>query len=88
MKIKEGYILDTIGEQKIAVSLDNAKDKFSGMIKLNEVAAFLWEQLSSDTDEETLVKALTQKYRVEEDTARKDVKKFVEKLDKNGILEK
>lgn len=88
MKIKDGYILDAIGEQKIAVSLDNTKDKFSGMIKLNEVAAFLWEQLNQDTEEEKLVATLTQRYRVEEETARRDVKKFVEKLEHNGILEK
>lgn len=88
MKIKEGYILDTIGEQKVAVSLDAGKDKFSGMIKLNEVAAFLWEQLGSETKEEQLVEALTQRYRVDEETARKDVRNFVDKLDKNGILER
>ena len=88
MKIKEGYILDTIGEQKIAISLDVSKNKFSGMIKLNEVAAFLWEQLEKDVDEDILVNALTQRYKVEESKARKDVKTFIEKLDKSGILEK
>lgn len=87
MKIKDGYILDTIGEQKIAVSLDAGKDKFNGMIKLNEVAAFLWEQLSSRTNEDALVDALMQRYCVEEATARKDVRNFVEKLAKSGILE-
>ena len=88
MKIKEGYILDMIGDQRIAVSLDAGKDKFNGMIKLNEVAAFLWEQLSCDTDEASLVEALVQRYRVDEATAGKDVRNFVEKLDKSGILEK
>ncbi len=88
MKIKEGYILDMIGDQKIAVSIDASKDKFTGMIKLNEVAAFLWEQLNVHTDEDALIEALTQRYRVDEATARKDVKNFLEKLEKSGILEK
>lgn len=88
MKIKEGYILDSIGEQKVAISLEHSKDGFSGMIKLNPVAAFLWEQLSKETDEEALVKALTQKYDVDSKTAEKDIKAFVDKLEKNGILER
>lgn len=88
MKIKDGYILDTIGDQKIAVSIDASKDKFTGMIKLNEVAAFLWEQLSAPADEEALTEALTQRYQVDEAIARKDVKNFLEKLEKSGILEK
>lgn len=88
MKIKDGYILDVIGDQKIAVSIDASKDKFTGMIKLNEVAAFLWQQLSVPTDENALTEALTQRYQVDEATARKDVKNFLEKLEKSGILEK
>lgn len=88
MKIKEGYLLDTIDGEKIAISLDSSKDRFSGMIKLNEVGAFLWEQLSSDVDEDTLAGALTQNYVVEEEKARADVKAFLEKLNNAGILEK
>ena len=88
MKIKEGYILETIGEQKVAIALDSSEDKFSGMIKLNPVAAFLWEQLSCNIDEESLIKAVTEKYDVDLATAVKDIRAFVEKLEKNGILEK
>lgn len=88
MKIKDGYILDTIGEQKVAVSLETAKDRFSGMIKLNPVAAFLWEKLSEEISEEALIKAVTEKYNVDSATAAKDIQAFIEKLAKNGILEK
>lgn len=88
MKIKEGYILDTIGDQKVAVSLNYAADQFSGMVKLNSVGAFLWEKLSQDISEDALVQAVVQKYDVSEETARKDIKVFVENLEKNGILEK
>ena len=89
MKIKEGYILDTIDGKKVAISLDASKDKFSGMIVLkNEVAVFLWEHLQKDTEEECLVKALTENYVVEETKARTDVKAFVKKLEDAGILEK
>lgn len=88
MKIKDGYILDSIGEQKVAISLEDSKDRFSGMIKLNPVAAFLWEQLLEETDENALLNAVIKKYNVDSETAAKDIKVFVDKLDKNGILER
>lgn len=88
MKIKDGYILDTIGDQKIAISLDQSNDKFSGMIKLNSVGAFLWEKLADGIEEEALVKAVTDQYEIDAQTAQKDVKAFLEKLDQNGILER
>lgn len=87
MKIKEGYILDTIGEQKVAISVDCAEDKFHGMIKLNSVGAFLWECLMQEIDEAALIKAVTEKYDIDEKTAEKDIRKFVDQLEKNGILE-
>ena len=40
MKIKEGYILDEIGDQKVAISLKCGENDFSEMIKLNEIGAF------------------------------------------------
>ena len=88
MKIKDGYILETIGDQKMVVSLDMTPDKFSGMIKLNNVAAFLWEILENEIDEAAMLKAMTEKYDVSEELARKDLKVFLENLEKNGILEK
>ena len=51
-------------------------DKFSGMIKLNNVAAFLWELLENETDEASVIKAMTEKYDVSEELAAKDLKTF------------
>ena len=87
MKIKDGYLLDEIGGQKVAVSLDQSEDKYSGVIKMNEVGAFLWEKLQEDCTVEELVAAVTAEYEVDEDTARADIEKFVSKLKENRILE-
>ena len=88
MKIKDGYILETIGEQKIAIALEVTPDKFSGMIKLNHVGAFLWELLMEDVEKDFLVKELTKKYDISDEIAGNDVKAFLDILEKNGILEK
>ena len=88
MKIKEGYILDEIGDQKVAISLKCGENDFSEMIKLNEIGAFLWEKLSEDIEEEKLVEAVTEAYDIDSATERKDIRSFTETLEKNGILER
>lgn len=87
MKIKDGYILDTIGGQPVAVSISYGEDRFSGMVKLNAAGAFLWDLLAQDCEESALVQALTEKYEIDADTAAKDVKSFLVKLEEKGILE-
>lgn len=88
MKIKEGYILNTIGKETMAVPLGVSDGKFGGMVKLNEVAAFLWEQMQEETDETQLLKAVLEQYDVSEEKAKQDIQKFVKTLAENGILGK
>ena len=87
MKIKDGYILDSIGEQKVAIALDTSASGFSGIVKLNKVGAFLWELLLNEIDKKDLVNAVTEKYDVAYETAEKDVTAFLKVLEDNGILE-
>lgn len=39
-------MLDTIGGEKIAVPLGAGENNQTGLIRLNEVGAFLWEKLN------------------------------------------
>ena len=50
MKIKEGYILDEIGDQKVAISLKCGENDFSEMIKLNDKVANLWDKLTEEIE--------------------------------------
>ena len=83
MKIKGDYLLDTIGGEKMAVPITVNDGGLAGLIRLNEVGAFLWEKLQGGTTEADLVKALTSEYDVKE----ADVKKFLEILRTKGLLE-
>lgn len=87
MKIKGDYILDTIGGEKMAVPLSANENNQTGLIRLNEVGAFLWEKLMEGTTEEKLVQDVTKQYEVETEKAAKDVKKFLDKLKSQGLLE-
>ena len=87
MRVREGFILREVGDQPVVVAVGSASQYFNGMIKLNSTGVFLFKELKDDKTEDDLVKALTKKYDVDEETARKDVQSFVETLAKPGIIE-
>ena len=87
MKIKGDYLLDTIGGEKMAVPITVNDGGLAGLIRLNEVGAFLWEKLQGGTTEADLVQAMLTVYDVKEEKATADVKKFLEKLRTKGLLE-
>lgn len=70
-------MLDTIGGEKIAVPLGAGENNQTGLIRLNEVGAFLWEKLMEGTTEEDLVQDVTKQYEVGTEKAAGDVKKLL-----------
>ena len=87
MKIKDGFVLRTVGDNSVVIALGERAKEFNAMISLNEVGAFLWKQLENGAEEQGLVLALLNKYEVDEEIAKKDVKKFVEKLQEAELLD-
>ena len=87
MKIKDGFVLRTVGDNSVVIALGERAKEFNAMISLNEVGAFLWKQLENGAEEQGLVLALLNKYEADEEIAKKDVKKFVEKLQEAELLD-
>ncbi|MBE6587080.1 MAG: PqqD family protein [Ruminococcaceae bacterium] len=86
MKLKNGFILRDIGGECVAVPTGSDID-LNGMITLNETAKTLWLCLEKGAELSDLVKALTDEYEVDEETARKAAVSFTEKLKGHGFLE-
>lgn len=86
MKLKEGFLLRKVAGQAVVLPAGDALD-LNMMITLNDTGAFLWEHLGEDTNEAALVQALLGEYDVDEETAKKAVAAFVQKLNDNGFLE-
>ncbi len=86
MKIKEGFILREVAGNYIVVAVGSAVKQFNGVITLNETGAYLWKQLEKGCEEEQLVSALLSEYEVDEETAKKDVKAFIEKLSVANLI--
>lgn len=87
MRLKRGFVSSKAGEDYVAVATGEASKNFNGLIRNNATASFLFEQLQKETSEEELVQALLARYEVEEEIARNDVSTFVEKLQKEHLLE-
>ena len=87
MKVKSDFVLKDVAGQSIVAPAGDASITFNAMITLNGSGAFLWRTLESGASEEELVSALLAEYEVAEETARNDVKKFIEKMREANLLD-
>lgn len=87
MKLKKDYILHTTGGEHMMVASGKAVRDFNGLVRSNDTANFLLEQLKKDQTEDQLVQALLDCYEVDPETARKDVRALVQKLLDEGFLD-
>ncbi|MDO4420142.1 MAG: PqqD family protein [Ruminococcus sp.] len=87
MKIKENYMLRKVADTFVVVPVGSAVADFNGMINLNSVGAFLWNQLETETDFDTVLKAMLAEYEVDEATAKADLEKFIKELEESSLLD-
>lgn len=86
MKLKDGVIITEVNREFVAVDTGADGKRFNGMIRLNHTAAFVARQLQSERTVEEIVQAMTAKYDVSDETARRDVHKVVEALSSVGLI--
>lgn len=86
MKIKDGFIIREVAGSFIVVAVGSAAKNFNGIINLNETGAFLWKILERGATEEELLAKMTEEYDVDEETARKDIDAFINKLQEAKLV--
>ncbi len=88
MRIKDGFVLEQVGDSYLAVAVGELAEKFNALVRLNETGAFLWRQLVTDKTKEELLEALMNEYEgVSEELAKRDIMSFLNTLKANNILE-
>ena len=87
MKIKDDFILKKIAGNYVVVPVRKRAVDFSGIIKLSESGAFLWELLEKGAERDELVAALLGEYDVDEATASADADRFINSLNEAGLIE-
>lgn len=86
MKRNPDFLLRRVADSVVVVPVGAATAVFPGMITLNDTGAYLWELLEQEQTVETLTVAMTDRYDVEQDLARRDVEAFVGRLIPTGAI--
>ena len=87
MKKKNGFNLRTVCGEKIIVAEGKENIDFSNIIVLNESAAYLWEKVSdNEFTAEEMAKWLTEKYDIDEETAKRDANTLAKQWMEAGII--
>lgn len=86
MKKKEGFILRKVAGVHVVVATGGALVDFDGMFSLNDVGAFLWENLASETSADELAEKVAARYHVAPSLAERDLAPFLARLRENRLL--
>lgn len=80
------FLLSEVADTQVIVPVGEAASTFYGMITVNAVGAFLWEQMAQEQTIDSLTDALVAEYAVDREQAQKDVEAFVGKLLSTGAV--
>lgn len=87
MKIRKGFVIRKVGEQQYAVATGEALQHFKGMLKLNEMGAFMFTLLQEDTTPEKVVDRITECFEGDRAEITADVNAFIEKLRSIDVID-
>lgn len=87
MEICKELIKREIAGDTILVPVGKSVYDSHGLYMLNELAAFLWENLPEAENETALLNAVLEEYEIDEETALQDIREFLGDLRKLGIIE-
>lgn len=86
MRLIPGFCVRRILDETIAIPTQEAAQALSGLVSMNQTGEFLFQLLQTEQSEESLVCALTERYDVDDVTAKKDVEVFLSVLKEKKLL--
>lgn len=86
MQIKKNLVKREIAGENILIPYGKTVYESNGMFVLTEVGAFIWDMLPEVETEEDILKAVLNEYEIDATVARADIKEFLDKLNKMGII--
>lgn len=87
MKVEKEFVLREIAGDYVIIPTGKTVLEFNGLATINEVGAFLWKLLQEEVTEEELVEKVLAEYEVDEETARADIREFLDLLVKHKVLD-
>ena len=87
MKLKKGIVLGNVDGKDFAIATGRLSKKLKGIINNNATGGYIFELLKTEQTEDSIVKAMCEKYDAPEEVIRADVKEFISKLNDMGVLD-
>jgi len=79
--LKSKFVVRTVGNELILVPLTGNVAQMNELFTMNETGKFIWENLGEMTTIENIENSLTATFEIDADTAKKDLKIFINKLE-------
>ncbi|MCE5175437.1 MAG: PqqD family protein [Bacteroidales bacterium] len=79
-KLKSQFVTRQVGNELVLVPLSNNVSNMKELFTMNETGRFIWENLTEKMTVDKLAEKLMQEFEVDEETAIKDIKLFLEKV--------
>ncbi len=80
MKLKAGFITHSMGDEHVLIATGDAAEKFRGIARSNETAAFIVECLKDETTPDVIVEKMCAEYDAPEERIRADLGKVLDIL--------
>lgn len=87
MRACAGFILRNIAGESILMPVGDTIGTFRGTVLMNEVSAFVWEQLQTPVSRRELLTRILNRYETDEKTASADLDALLVELKQMGIIE-
>ena len=86
MKLKKQFVLREIVGEAVLVPIGESAARFNGLLTVNELGKFIWENIESSKDEDELLQRILDEYEVDGDVAKDDLDEFLGKLKEIDII--
>lgn len=77
---KERFAARKVGAEMVLVPLKNSVAEMEEMFTLNEVGSVIWEHITPEATEQTLVDAIVDEFDIDRETALADLQEFMTAL--------
>lgn len=87
MKIRDGFVLRNVVDEYIVMPTGENIAEFAGSVVLNEVSAFVFEQMKNPMSREDLLAAVLEEFEVDEETAKADLDELLGEFRRLKLIE-
>lgn len=87
MKLKAGFITHSMGDEHVLVATGEAAERFRGIARSNETAAFIVDSLKEETTTDGIVEKMYAEYDAPKEQIRTDVIRVLDTLRSIGALD-